>query len=92
MDLSLVLLHAPLLLLHLVRTAAFFFAAPLFSAQRESRLLRIVLGVSLGSFFWWVNTDWTEQLLSPLQVNGLLEFSVLALREGMIGLLAGFSL
>ncbi len=92
MDLNLVLLHAPLLLLNLIRVAAFFFAAPLFSAQRESRLLRIILGVSLGSFFWWVNTDWTSQILNPLEIRGLLDFAAMAIREGVIGLLAGFSL
>lgn len=92
MDLSLALHYAPFLLLHFVRTGAFFAAAPIFGTQTESRMLRLVLSITLGALFWWVNTDWAMHAIGPLPIDGLLHFAGLAAREGLIGFAAGFSL
>ncbi len=73
------------MLLHFVRAGAFFAAVPLFGAQRDSRILRLILAVSTGTIFWWVG----EKIL-PIE-GGLIELMVLAVREALLGLVAGFA-
>lgn len=85
MDLNGLLVYLPALLLHFVRAGAFFAAVPLFGAQRDSRILRLILAVSTGTIFWWVG----EKIL-PIE-GGLIELMVLALREALLGLVAGFA-
>ena len=74
----------PAFVLHLVRAGAFFTVVPMFGTQSESRLLRLVLTVGLAGIFWW---------LSPkvVPVSNLVTLALLAAREALIGLLAGFA-
>lgn len=92
MDLDLLIAQIPLFVLNVIRAVAFFSTAPLFGVQRESRLLRVILGLCLGSIFWYVGTDWTRQMILPLAAANLLELAVLAGREVVVGMAAGFSL
>ena len=75
----------PALLLHFVRAGAFFVAMPLFGQQSDSRILRLVLAISLATIFWWLGPK-----TLPLR-GGVLELGVLGVREAAIGLLAGFA-
>ena len=80
------LVYLPALLLHFVRAGAFFAAMPLFGVQRDSRMLRLVLAISLAIIFWWVGDK-----VVPIE-GGLVELMVMALREALIGLATGFAL
>ena len=86
MDLQGVVIYLPAMLLHIVRAGAFFVAMPLFGIQRESRMLRLILAVSLAAIFWGVG----EHIV--IVDGGILELMVMALREAVIGLAAGFGL
>ena len=86
MDLHGVVIYLPALLLHIVRAGAFFVAMPLFGIQRDSRMLRLILAVSLAAIFWGVG----EQIV--IVDGGFPELIVMVVREAVIGLAAGFGL
>lgn len=86
MDLALFEGWVTSLLLHIVRTGAFMAVVPLFGQQRDSAMLRLVLGVALGAVFWWTGPQTLE--LRP----GLLPLAVAAILEGFVGLALGFAL
>jgi flagellar biosynthetic protein FliR len=84
-ELAHVLPLLPGLLLHFVRAGAFFVAMPLFGMQEDSRMLRLVLAVSLASVFWWTGE---RAIAVP---DSLLGFGLIAVREACVGLAAGFA-
>ena len=84
-DLAQFLPFLPSLFLHFVRAGAFFISTPLFGVQRDSRMLRLILGVSLASIFWWIGD---RPMLPDVE---LIDYALLVVREGCIGLAAGFS-
>ncbi len=86
MDLQGLTIYLPALLLHFVRAGAFFVAMPLFGIQRDSRMLRLILAISMGTIFWWVG----DKIV--LVDGGFPELMVMGLREAVIGLAAGFAL
>ena len=86
MDPSGLIAYMPALLLHFVRAGAFFAAVPMFGAQRDSRMLRLILAVSMATIFWWVG----DKIV--IVGGGLPELMVMAIREAVIGLAAGFAL
>ncbi len=73
-------------LLYMVRTGAFLFVAPIFGGQGESRMLRMILGISLGFFIWKIS----DPVILPHMSLTLL--AALGVREAIIGLVIGFSL
>ncbi len=69
----------PSLFLHFVRVGAFFVGQPLFGIQSESKMLRVILMVSLGSIFFWVNG-------APIvEVSSITAYGLLVAREALIG-------
>lgn len=86
MDLTLLQDQAVAMLLHIVRTGAFVAVVPLFGRQADSLPLRLVLAVSLGCVFWWVDH---HHVTPPAH---LLALGVMATREVVIGLALGFAL
>ena len=84
MDLQLFELHTVALLLHVVRTGAFFAAVPLFGRQVDTAMLRLVLGLALGAMFWSVGES---RVPMP---RDLLELGIMVVREGFVGLALGF--
>ena len=85
-DLTGLLVFAPGVLLYFVRSGAFLIGASVFGAQQDSRMLRLVLAVSLAAMFWWAGD---KRVPMP---SGPLELGLLAVRETVTGLIAGFSL
>lgn len=85
MELAQLLPWLPSLFLHFARAGAFFVSLPLFGMQSESRMLRLILAVSLASVFWWVG----EKSMAP--IDGLPTFAALVVREVYVGLAAGFA-
>ncbi len=78
--------HLAGLLLHFVRAGAFFAIVPSFGSDAASRMLRLILAVSLGSILWWTTG---MQVVDP---NGVLDLIVMVTRELLIGLTCGFAL
>jgi len=67
----------------MVRVGAFFVGQPLFGIRNDSRMLRIVLMVSLGSTFFWANG-------APIvEASSFTELGLLSAREALIGLAIG---
>ncbi len=85
MDLALITPYLASVMLHFVRVGAFFVALQFFGAQSDSKMLRLILAISLGSIFWWVGDQHTVDL-----AGGLVHLGVRALVEAMIGFAAGF--
>lgn len=83
-ELRLLLPLLPALLLHVVRATAFFAVVPLFGSQGDSRMLRLALGMALATIFWWISPK-----LVP--VAGLAELALLAAREALVGIAAGYA-
>lgn len=84
MNLALLETQVVALLLHVVRTGAFFAAVPLFGRQLDTAMLRLVLGLAIGAMMWSVGHG---RVPMP---RGLLELGLMAVREGFIGLALGF--
>lgn len=74
----------PAIVLHIVRSTAFFATVPLFGSQGDSKMLRLLLAVSLGLIFWWISPK-------VVPVSGLMDLGLLAIREAFLGALAGFA-
>lgn len=72
--------------LHFVRIGAFFIGQPMFGVQRDSKTLRLVLMVSLGSLFFMANG------MPAVHADGLGDYAALVVREMLIGLALGFTL
>lgn len=86
MDLQALIIYMPALLLHFVRAGAFFSAVRLFGVQRDSRMLRLILAISMATIFWWVG----DKIV--LIDRGFPELIVMVLREAVIGIAAGFAI
>ena len=74
----------PSLFLHFVRVGAFFVGQPMFGVQSASKTLRLILMVSLGAIFFWVNG------MPIVPVSGLGDYGLLVAREALIGFALGF--
>ena len=74
----------PALLLHVVRATAFLSVVPLFGTQSESRMVRLVLGLALATIFWWISPKFVA-------VGSVAELGMLAAREALIGVAAGYA-
>ncbi|MCA8957155.1 MAG: flagellar biosynthetic protein FliR [Planctomycetes bacterium] len=88
----------PSLLLHVVRAGAFFIALQVFGTQGESRMLRLVLSVSLASILWWVDDDKLlrelvegQRGIDLIRAGGWLTLGVLVAVDAMVGFAAGFA-
>ena len=79
---QLLLLWMPTFVLHLVRIGAFFAAQPLFGVQKDSKMLRLVLGISLATIFFWSESDF-------VRADNLMHLGMLGLREAAVGLALG---
>lgn len=75
----------PGIVLHFVRAGAFFVALPMFGTQSDSRMLRLILAITLATMFWWTGAK--EVTLH----GGLLQLGVLAAQESLIGFAAGYA-
>ncbi|MHC4812336.1 MAG: flagellar biosynthetic protein FliR [Planctomycetota bacterium] len=85
MDLALITPYLASIMLHLVRVGAFFMALQFFGAQSESKMLRLVLAISLASMFWWIGGQPTLELS-----GGLFHLFGRSVVEAVIGFAAGF--
>ena len=72
--------------LHVLRAGAFFVALPLFGTQRDSRMLRFILAVSLGAILFWV-----RPVSVDLGTGSILELGILAVQEVIIGMAVGMA-
>ena len=73
-------------LLVFVRVTCFIFSAPFFSMTNTPKRVRIALGVFVSYLIY--------QSLIPheaIEYNGILEYSIIIVKEGITGLLVGFS-
>lgn len=84
-ELEFLLAIAPALALHMVRAGAFLAVVPTFGSATSSRMLRLVLVLSLGAIMWW-----TEPTIIA-RPSGLFELGALAAREALVGVVAGFA-
>jgi len=78
--------YANSLFLHIVRVGAFMAVVPLFGRQVDTMFLRLLLAVSLGGVFWWVGD---QRVSAP---DSLVALTVMAMREGIVGIALGFAL
>ena len=75
---------APAVFLHFVRAASFVSVCPLFGLQGDSRFLRLMLAVSLGTMFWWVGNKFVAV------PDTAVELIVIVIREVALGTLGAF--
>ncbi len=85
MDLALITPHLAAILLYFVRVGAFFAGLQFFGAQSDSKMLRLVLIISIASMLWWTGGQPALDLS-----GGIPALVVRALVEAVIGLAAGF--
>ena len=90
--------YLPSLMLHFVRAGAFFVAVQLFGSQNESKLFRLILAISLGATFWWIDDDKLlrgvaggSSGLEVLRTAGFLSLGVMVILDGLVGFAAGFA-
>ena len=90
--------YLPSLMLHFVRAGAFFVAIQLFGSQNESKTFRLILAISLGATFWWVDDDKLmhdiaggSSGLELLRTGGFLSLGLLVALDSLVGLAAGFA-
>ncbi len=94
-DIHAITQYVPSLLLHFARAGAFLYALQLFGAQRESKMLRLVLAMSLASMFWWLDEDKTMSAVGGFEhfaASGWMGLTISSMLEVAIGLAAGFTL
>ncbi|MCR9247959.1 MAG: flagellar biosynthetic protein FliR [bacterium] len=84
MELGTIAPFAVSLLLHFSRVGAFFAVVPIFGRNKDSRILRLVLAIALGTMLWWVG----DMYVDPPQTA--FELGVMAIREAVIGFALGF--
>jgi len=85
LQLAFLLPWLPGLLLHFVRVGAFFVGQPMLGVTADSRMLRLVLMVSLGGLFFCASG------MPLVRVTSVVELGFLAAREAVIGLSLGFA-
>ena len=73
------------LMLHFVRVGAFFVAVQFFGSQADSKMLRLVLAVSLGSILWWVGGQHTIEV-----GDSFLHLGLWVIVEAVIGFATGY--
>ena len=76
----------PGIVLHLLRAGAFLTVVPMFGSQSSSRMLRIILALSIGSILWWTTPA------TLVSADSFVELGFLSIREVGIGVLAGFAI
>ena len=78
--------HAPSVVLHVLRVGAFLSVLPMFGSESSSRMVRMILGISLGAILWWTTGQSVEM------PTHLLDLIVLSVREVVIGLMGGYAI
>ena len=95
MNPQLVVEYLPSLFLHFVRAGAFLYALQIFGTQRDSKMLRLVLAISVGAIFWWLDDDKTMRALGGfdyLEAAGWLGLGISTVVEVLIGIAVGFAI
>jgi flagellar biosynthetic protein FliR len=82
-------LFGPSLVLHVVRCTAFMAVLPMLGGNLASRLVRLLLGVAVGTAVFHLKG---APILDPAATDTGLELGLLTLREAAIGVAAGFAI
>jgi flagellar biosynthesis protein FliR len=81
--------HVPGYVLHVMRASGFVFFLPGLGGGSDARWLRLVLGVALGTIFFWVSQRAAEAV--PITMHGVVHFFGLGLGELLLGAAVGYA-
>ena len=59
----------PEIALHFIRAGAFISVVPVFGSQASSRMLRVILALTIGSIMWWTGGQQATRRSSTCSIS-----------------------